>query len=340
MSSKGGVLARLAFVSGSLAFATTAGAEPTAADKATAQALFDQGKQLAASGKFGDACPKFEESERLDPGIGTQFHLANCYEQAGRSASAWTLFLEVASASHAQGQLEREKVARTRAAALQAKLSKLTIAVPDASRASGLEVKRDGVPVGQAQWGAALPVDPGDHTITAAATRKQLWQTAIRLAPNRGSATVTIPVLQDAPTETPPPSSALAASSHSSATTRPADTPERGSSGRGTLGLVAGGAGVLVMGTGVVLGLLAKSKFDTAQDGGHCDGSGCDAEGIRIRSDAVKRGNVATVVFAAGAAITAGGLILWLTAPKSEASRATALSLVVAPSDVSLRGSF
>ena len=35
MSSKGGVLARLAFVSGSLAFATTAGAEPTAADKAT-----------------------------------------------------------------------------------------------------------------------------------------------------------------------------------------------------------------------------------------------------------------------------------------------------------------
>jgi len=53
-------------------------AEPTAADKATAQALFDQGKHLAAGGNFQEACSKFEESQRLDPGIGTQFHLASC----------------------------------------------------------------------------------------------------------------------------------------------------------------------------------------------------------------------------------------------------------------------
>src|SRR5262245_13566973 len=54
-------------VSGAL-LTTLAQAEPSAGDKATAQALFDQGKQLAAAGKVSDACPKFEESQRLDPG--------------------------------------------------------------------------------------------------------------------------------------------------------------------------------------------------------------------------------------------------------------------------------
>jgi hypothetical protein len=339
ITSKFGRPAKLAFISGCLTFASVLQAEPTTADKATAQALFDQAKQLAGSGKLSEACPKFEESQRLDPGIGTQFHLANCYEQAGRTASAWSLFLEVASGSHAQGQLEREKVARARAAGLQAKLSKLTIAVPEASRVSGLEVKRDGVPVGQAQWGAPLPLDPGDHAITASAFRKQPWQTAIRLPPNGGSTTVSIPVLQDAPTETAPPSTA-AVSTHPSTATPAADSAARGSSGRRTLGMVVGGAGVAVMGTSVVLGLLAKSKFDTAQDGGHCDATGCDPEGLQTQRDAVTRGNVATIVFAAGTGITVAGLILFLTAPKAEASSTTALAIGVTPGQLQLKGSF
>src|SRR5258707_10266347 len=107
----------------------TALADVSPTDKATAQALFDQAKQLAVAGKYAEACPKFEESERLDPGIGTQFQLANCYEHAGRIASAWTLFLEVASVSRGAKQPEREKVARERAAALETKIPKLTITV-------------------------------------------------------------------------------------------------------------------------------------------------------------------------------------------------------------------
>ncbi len=323
-----------AFVSTWLTFAPVLHAQSTA-DKATAQALFDQGKQLVASGKVADACPKFEESQRLDPGIGTQFHLANCYEQAGRTASAWTLFLEVASGSHAQGQLEREKVARARASALQARLAKLTIAVPDASRIAGLEVKRDGVPVGPAQWGAPLPLDPGDHTITASAPRKRPWQTAIHLAADGGSVTVSVPALQesaDAPV-------AAAVSLTAPSTARADDSAARGATRR-TLGIVAGGAGVIAMGTSVVLGLMAKSKFDAAGDGGHCDASGCDAEGLRVQRDAIKRGNVATIVFGAGVALAATGVILWLKAPKPDASSNAAWAMGVAPDRLELRGSF
>ena len=36
---------------------------------------------IAAAKKFADACPKFEAAMRLDPGMGIQFNLSDCYEQ-------------------------------------------------------------------------------------------------------------------------------------------------------------------------------------------------------------------------------------------------------------------
>jgi hypothetical protein len=69
----------------SLAFvATTA----LAADPPAAQALFERGKTLLDQRRVDDACRAFEESQRLDPGIGTLFHLADCEERRGRTATA------------------------------------------------------------------------------------------------------------------------------------------------------------------------------------------------------------------------------------------------------------
>jgi hypothetical protein len=312
-------------------------AEPSAGDKATAQALFDQGKQLAAAGKVNEACPKFEESERLDPGIGTQFHLASCYEQAGRTASAWTLFIDVASAAHAQKQLEREKVARGRAAVLEPRLSRITIEVPDRNRLTDLEVRRDGVSVGRAQWGAPLPVDPGDHTITASATHKRAWQTTVRLTKGGGAMTVTVPALEDAPASAAvgPPVAATEAPFRASV------PPSEGqASGRRTLGLAIASTGAAAAVTGVVLGLLAKSKFDSASEGGRCDATGCDPEARSIQRTAMSRGNVATVVFVAGAAIAGAGAVIWLTAPRAEATAERQLNVGFSPSGLLVRGSF
>ena len=319
-------------VSGAL-LAPIVQAEPSAGDKATAQALFDQGKQLAAAGKVSEACPKFEESERLDPGIGTQFHLANCYEQAGRSASAWTLFIEVASAAHAQKQLDREKVARGRAAALEPKLSRLTIDVPDRNRLTDLEVRRDGVSVGQAQWGAPLPVDPGDHAITASATHKRAWQTTIHVSKGGASMTVTVPALEDAP------AAAVVRPPAAEAPFRAVVPTEGHVSGRRTLGLAIGATGAAAAITGVVLGLLAKSKFDSASEGGRCDATGCDADARSIQRTAISRGNVATVVFVAGAVVTAAGAVIWLTAPRAEVAERR-LYVGVSPTGLLVRGTF
>ncbi|XYH92617.1 hypothetical protein ACMHYB_32665 [Sorangium sp. So ce1128] len=174
--------------------ALVGGGRDARADTAAAQALFDAARQLMAQGKYADACPKLEESQRLDPGIGTQFNLAACYEQLGRTASAWSTFLEVAGAAKAAGQLEREKVARQRATALEPKLIRLTITAP-ADAPGDLQVKRDGALVGRAQWGTPVPVDPGKHTIEASAAGRAPFARTVDLTRAGATETVAIPPL-------------------------------------------------------------------------------------------------------------------------------------------------
>ena len=123
--------------------AASVSADVAPADRAAARALFDQARSLAKEGKYTEACPKFEESQRLDPGIGTLFNLADCLEATGKTASAWSMFLEVASQAKVGGQKDREKVARDRASAIEPRLSKLTVAVVSGPQPPGLEIKRD-----------------------------------------------------------------------------------------------------------------------------------------------------------------------------------------------------
>src|SRR5689334_6286435 len=73
-------------------------------DVETARALFRSGRGLVAEGKYEQACPKFEQSLKLDPGLGTKFNLADCYEHLGKTATARTLFLEVAALARQAGQ--------------------------------------------------------------------------------------------------------------------------------------------------------------------------------------------------------------------------------------------
>lgn len=73
------------FVAGFLA---TLAVAPVAAaqGKSPADVLFDEGTALMNAGKYAEACPKLEQSLKLDPGIGGMLWLADCYERAGRTA--------------------------------------------------------------------------------------------------------------------------------------------------------------------------------------------------------------------------------------------------------------
>jgi tetratricopeptide (TPR) repeat protein len=130
---------------------------------AISRQLFDQGRQLAASNQYVEACPKFEDAYRLHPGLGILLNLADCWEHLNRTASAWAAYMRVVDEAHRSKQSDRESIARARAESLEKRLSRLLIRVE--SKDAGLEIIRDSVPVGAAQWGVALPVDPGPHVV-------------------------------------------------------------------------------------------------------------------------------------------------------------------------------
>jgi len=95
-------------------------AEPIAAasasDRITSEVLFERGRSLFIEGRFMEACPLLEESQRLAPGIGVLLHLGACFEKLGKTASAWATFQEAADRAGAEGDKERESMARARRA--------------------------------------------------------------------------------------------------------------------------------------------------------------------------------------------------------------------------------
>ncbi|MGH7280937.1 MAG: hypothetical protein ACRELY_05385, partial [Polyangiaceae bacterium] len=167
-------------------------------NKADAQAAFELGRKFVLAGNFKDACPKFEESERLDPGLGTMLFLADCYEKIGKTASAWGQFRE-AEAIAAKQQDGRGRIAHDRAAALEPKLSKIVVKVGASQKIDGLHVTRDGDDIGEGVWNIPLPIDPGPHDIGANAPGKKSWTEHIAIATNASTVTVVVPLLLDDP---------------------------------------------------------------------------------------------------------------------------------------------
>ena len=321
------MLAVLASLAWPIAAPHLARAQATPQDQAVAQSLYDEGKRLMAASQWADACPKLEESQRLDPTPVTEFYLADCYERAGRTASAWTTFLDLAATEHKNGgakSAERERVARDRAGALEPRLSQLVIDVPAAARVAGLVVKRDGEIVREGQWGSPLAVDPGKHTVEASAPGKRPWTATEDVQSPGARTTVLVEALVDAPVVAPGPSPALPA------VPPPASGGDAGtSSPLKTVGLVVGGVGVAGLVAGGIFGALALSKNASA-NGGHCGGSlgganQCDATGLSLRSDAVGFGNVSTIAFIAGGVLAAGGATLWLVAPSGHVQATPAM---------------
>ena len=337
-------------------FALLHGAAHADPDPAAAQVLFDEGKRLMAAGNWSEACPKLEESLKLDEGIGTKFQLATCDERLGRTATAWALFLEAAQDARRNHQDARERVARERAAALEPLLSRLTVTAPSADQTHGLEVKRDGKNIGPAEWGMGLPADPGEHTIVASAPGKRDWsKTVVVPATAAARVSVEVPSLEDLapPVVLPPPTVVSPPPAAPVARVEPvvpapridvgALPPARSSgTGQRVIGGVLFGLGFASLATGAVFAVQSKQNHDDSS--AHCAGNVCDATGVAERQDAIRYGNVATVTLAAGAGAMLGGMIVWLTAPSGAREGATR-ALTVSPmvgggtTGLSVRGS-
>ena len=302
--------------------------------RAAAEALFNDGRKLAASGKYAEACPKFEASQRLDPGLGTLLNLAECYEKLGKTASAWAEYKEAIPLARASGSKTRQDLATERAQALESRLSMLTIrAMSNGDDSAHLEIRRDGVPVQDAELGSPIPVDPGPHTVEASAPGKQKWSSTVKLA-DSDKVAVDVPLLTPLPTGAPP-------ASEGPRRAEPAATSEVASESSGstqrTAALIVGAVGVAGLGIGTVFGLGASSKWSDAKSKCGAYPYECSQEALDAKSSASSKAAVATVALVVGGAAIAGAAVLWFTASPS---KETNVALGVAPGALFVRGSY
>lgn len=292
-------------------------------DKAVAQALFSEALKLMKAGGFAEACPKLEKSQELDPGMGTQYRLAECYEGLGRTASAWALFIEVADDAKRAGSAARETQARKRAEALEPKLPGLVIKVEGREGSRGLRVLRNGVAVSTAEWDVRLPVDPGEHSIEATAPGKKAFEQKVSVKEG-GTAEVVVPALE---AEAVKPTGPVKEKTVEAAPPdKGKDNDQNAGSGQRVAAVVVGGVGVLGAAAGVVFGVMAKSQWDDAL--ARCQGGDptrCDATGIELGGDAKRSALLSTIGFGVGGAGLATAVILWLTAPSPGAKQSGSL---------------
>lgn len=304
---------------------TSVVAQPTPAARATAEAMFEQGLTLMEQGQAAAACPKFEASQKLDPGVGTLLYLADCYETVGRTASAWATFLQASYAASAVGQEDRRQLAETNAERLKPTLSMLVLTVQDKDT-PGLRIKQDTQELNSATWGTEVPVDPGEHTLSASAEGKEPW-TAIFVVPSGPGVTrFEVPALKDsaqvpvaaAPLAAPPETAPVVAAPPAAPPTR--SNPDDPGSSQRTWGWVAVGAGgAALLGSGLFT-FLAVSDNGRADD--LCrqdDPTRCGERGVELGESATNKATLATIFAGVGGAIAVTGFVLVLTAPDDDA---------------------
>lgn len=328
------------------------------AQGATAQQRFDDAERWMTEGRLDEACAAFEESNRLDARAGTLIRLAECRAQNHQLASAVAAYRDA---------LDRAKDPRKRAyaqqqlAALQPRLSYLTVVVADDRRLDGLAINCDDRPLDSALWNQPQPIDGGDHVIAAQADGREAWRTVAHVPAEHGQIRVELPRLPEltrpapaprepgAPRESgaprqpvvaprepvaPLPSSSVAQPPRAlPQADRDAMAPPSIFTTRRMIGVGVAAVGVGGAVLGAVLGASARGKQNDAlalcPDGPACPRA--DAANALVRTGH-RQALEANLAFGIAAAAAIGAGALWFTgAPDAEPSRRITVVPALAP---------
>ena len=340
--------ARTAFgllFAGQLLVAATAQAADTEADR-----LFEQGRAAVRAGDLGKALERFEQSQRLDPAVGTLLNIADCEEKLGKLASAWTHLRQAIDQMKADD--DRLGPIKKRIVALEPRLPRLTIALAQGTP-SFTKVTRDDVELAGPQLGTEQPVDPGKHQVTVAAPghRRRVFRVELKVAEHKSltvepgdeeaapvvvavppAAAPAVSAAQPVPEAPAPAPAAEAPRDNLAPSASPAPPSDHDSVGRSStsaspLGYWIGGAGAVSLAVGLGAGAMVFSKKSTQND--HCDAAKvCDQEGLDAASSARTFATVSTVASVVGLAGIGVGAYLLLTRSEPGQPQAT---LHVAP---------
>jgi hypothetical protein len=273
-----------------------------------ALALFRAAREFMARGDYSSACPLLERSEALDPGIGTEFNLARCYELMGRLASAQSVYLRVVTETHAAGESQREEAARGQLLALEPRLAHVILRVRLGSAEPGLELRLDGTVVDRTRWSTPIPIDPGAHDAGASAPGFIGFDAHFSVDQDGQAVEVQVPQLR--------PALQFAGASATVGAPSPAVSLTRGVPSRTWQRVAAwttGGLALVSVGLGAFFGLRAIAL--SSEGAPHCNQNVCDPQGYARLTDSRWAGDASTVSFVVGGLLAATSIALLLTAP-------------------------
>jgi len=177
-----------------------------------------------------------------------------------------------------------------------------------------VHVTIDGQPLTDKLEGLAIPIDPGPHRFTFVSTGRTKEERALVIREGEKDRHERVVLVS---TATPPAAAANATAPVSEAAPTAAEAPARDGKGQRIAGIAVGGAGVVGLVVGSVLGLASNSKYKDAIS--QCNGqpSMCPQPGVDEGKSAHSEAAASTVVFVVSAAFVAGGALLYFTAPRS-----------------------
>jgi len=277
--------------------------------QAAATIEFDKGRALIKQGKYAEACEAFDNSQKLDPQLGTLFNIAECSEHIGKLATAWLAYRDLGQRDTNAG---RKRESSRRAKRLEKRLPRLVVRISDPP--PGLVVKINDNDATQL-IGIESPVDLGDYTITATAPGFAPFEEKRTVEVEGKTVKVRIELDEEEPvTGADQPNKPKKKRKHHA---EDDDQPAGPSSHRKRNGALLGIAGGGLIAVGTVFGLKARTNWNDAQ--ALCPDSACptaadkqagDELTAAARSDATK----STVLVLGGAAVTAIGIYLVATA--------------------------
>jgi hypothetical protein len=279
---------------------------PTEVESALATALFNEGRALMRESRWSEACVKFSESQRLDPGGGTLLNLALCHEMEGKLATAWTEFTEALAIAERQRREDRTVFARSHLEKLEPQLPHVIVIVKDP--APEQELRLDRAVLRQPAWGTRVPLDPGAHVLSASAGGRRTYSVRFTLRAEQ-TLSVAIPRLELEPILAP--DRAAGPERPRQQTTNPAGV-RGGPSSLRAWAFLSLGIGAAGLSTGAIAGIAALQKQSRLDDA--CSEPAYCPREQQGNIDAMNRyTEISTVAFAIGAgAATAGGLMLMI----------------------------
>ncbi len=324
-------------------------AEPSEADRATARGLTIEGYEALDRKDYAIAIDRFQRADALYHVPTVALGLAHAEIGLGKLVSALATYSGIvregvpAKASPAFAKAVED--ARRELDALASRVPNVILTVGQAPGPPGVKVTLDGVEVPSAALGVKRPVDPGTHHVRATAPGFAATELTVNVLEGKTEA-VSLDLKAEAPVALPLPPPAIVVPPPSPFVVIPPPAPRPPpppvSTAQRTAGFVlvgVGAAGLVVGGISGGLAVAKHSSLTTACPGGNCFVS----QQASLQSDVNTYHALATASTAgivAGAAVLATGLIVVLTAPRSQPGREAAVAPVIGLGYLGAKGSF